>query len=77
MVLLNYFGYGSTRKELLKDRYKEVQALVNQICSGVMPESINYNLDKVINALRKLKPTEEDYNDYINEIISYIKEDAQ
>lgn len=76
MVMLNYFGYGSSRKELLGNRYKQVQALVNQICSGTMPEGNNYE-ERLVKALHKLRPTEQDYNDYIDSIISYIKEDAQ
>jgi hypothetical protein len=42
MVLLGYFGNGSTRKTKLGSRYKSVQNIVDQICKGVMPDSDAY-----------------------------------
>lgn len=79
MVLLNYFGVGDTRKRLLGTRYKKVQSLVNIIGTGVMPEgsSAGIDLNKIKEALESLKPTDEDYNDYVDDIISYIRRYAQ
>lgn len=37
MVLLNYFGTGSTRKKNLGNRYAAVQKIVDQICHGTVP----------------------------------------
>lgn len=79
MVLLNYFGTGDTRKRLLGTRYKKVQSLVNIIGTGVMPESSGGNIDlnKVREALNSLKPTDKDYSDYVDDIISYVRRYAQ
>ena len=77
MVLLNYFGTGSKRKEALGDRYKYVQPLVNQILNGYMPDSYYTVYDKIItDALIALKPSDKDYDAYIDSILSYIKEDT-
>lgn len=37
MVLLNYFGTGSTRRQKLGKRYANVQYIVDQICHGTVP----------------------------------------
>lgn len=77
MVMLGHFGTGIKRKQMLGDRYKEVQPLVNMIASGIMPSGTrDITLEEVKNALYDLKPTTEEYDDYVNYILSYIKEDA-
>ena len=57
MVLLGYFGNGSTRKTKLGSRYGNVQKLVNKIGSGSMPVSDVYtrlnNLNKDMSAAIK------------------------
>jgi len=37
MVLLNYFGTGSARRQKLGSRYTAVQRIVDQICHGTVP----------------------------------------
>ena len=37
MVLLNYFGTGSARRQKLGSRYAAVQKIVDQICHGTVP----------------------------------------
>ena len=75
MVLLNYFGDGASRKKKLGKRYKPVQALVNQICAGTMPSGTGeFTYEKLVNAMESIKPDDDDYNEYINLIISKIKE---
>ena len=37
MVLLDYFGTGSTRRQKLGARYAAVQKIVDQICKGNVP----------------------------------------
>lgn len=77
MVLLNYFGTGAKRKEALGDRFTKVQSLVNQIVNGYMPDSYYTEYDKKItSALIALKPSDKDYDAYIDSILSYIKEDT-
>lgn len=37
MVMLGYYGTGTTRKQKLGDRYSKVQAIVNNISAGTVP----------------------------------------
>lgn len=37
MVMLNYFGTGSTRRQKLGNRYTAVQSIVDEICHGTVP----------------------------------------
>lgn len=37
MVMLNYFGTGSARRQKLGSRYTAVQRIVDQICHGTVP----------------------------------------
>ena len=44
-----------------------------------MPESSGGDIDlnKVRDALNSLKPTDKDYNEYVDDILSYIRRYAQ
>ena len=68
MVLLGYFGTGSTRKKKLGSRYKDVQALVNQISGGVIPDGSG-NTEKIRKALEEAMPSQAEMKEFIDEIM--------
>ena len=79
MAMLDFFGTGATRKKKLGSRYAKVQAYINQIVSGTMPKSPTpsgegYPVNKIVLGLRAIRPTEEDYEDFIQDVINAIKE---
>ena len=47
MVLLNYFGTGSARRQKLGSRYTAVQRIVDQICHGTVPAGKGGAVDPV------------------------------
>ena len=75
MVLLGYFGAGSSRKKALGKRYASVQILVNEISRGTMPEGESMSLSRLREVLEEYRPTEAEYTALEEEIIEKVKED--
>lgn len=75
MVLLGYFGTGSSRRKNLGKRYAKVQLLVNQISRGTMPEPEGMSLNRLREVLEEYRPTDADFSAFEEEIIEKVKED--
>ena len=78
MCLLGYFGNGTDRLTALGDRYTSVQPLVNSIVHGSIPvpqykEEI---LEEIKNALMKYKPTEQDYLEYVDDLLEIVEKEV-
>lgn len=76
LTLLGYCANGQERVSLLGTRYDKVQDLVNKLLKGVYPSPSNLDiniLEKTKEALMELKPSERDYESYVNDIIEYLK----
>ena len=69
MVLLNYFGTGTTRKKKLGDRYKAVQTLVNAIGSGRMPLPEEPDVSAIRKALEEAMPTKAEMDEFVDDIM--------
>lgn len=56
MVMLNYFGTGSARRQKLGKRYAAVQSIVDQICHGTVPAGKGGTVDpaKLDAAIKKV-----------------------
>lgn len=76
MVLLDYLGTGQARKKKLGNRYHDVQVLVNLIlANNEIPEGTgNLTIEELHRALLDMKPTDDDYVSYCDEIIDRVKE---
>lgn len=77
MVLLDVFGSGYARKKALAGRYYSVQSLVNQItASGKIPvSSSDMPLEKIRKVFEDQRPTDQDYQAYVDAFIDALKED--
>lgn len=78
MVFLNVFGSGTKRRKALGDRYNDVQGLVNKIsASGLIHAgSGGSDVEKVRKVLEGLRPTDQDYDEFIDEFLNALKEEA-
>lgn len=72
MVTSGLLGNGAERRANLGVRYFKVQLLVNQIARGVMPKPTSTSAEDVKKALLALKPTDSEYNDFIQEVINKL-----
>lgn len=72
MVTSGLLGNGAERRANLGARYFKVQLLVNQITRGVMPKPTSTSAEDVKKALLALKPTDSEYNDFIQEVINKL-----
>lgn len=77
MTLLDVFGSGTARKKALGGRYYAVQALVNQIRdSGIIPVMRSSIAEaKIRKVLEDLRPTDQDYQAYVDTFINALKEE--
>lgn len=76
MVLLDVFGKGNKRREALGPRFSKVQTIVNQIIvSGYIPAlSREYGTERVRKVLEEYRPTDAQYDDFMNEFLNALKE---
>lgn len=76
MVLLDVFGKGNKRREALGQRFTKIQSIVNQIIiSGLIPAlSREYGEERVRKVLETFRPTDEEYDAFINEFLDALKE---
>ena len=76
MVLLDYLGSGQVRKKKLGSRYHDVQVLVNFILAySEIPEGTgNLTIEELHRALLDMKPSDDDYNEYCEQLIYRVKE---
>lgn len=78
MCLFGWLGNGTERVKYLGDRYGKVQPLVNEIALGKVPIP-NYKDDMLAcikNALLKYKPTEEDYLEYVDDLVEIVSKEV-
>ena len=75
-VLLDVFGKGNKRREALGPRFSKVQTIVNQIIiSGYIPAlSREYGTERVRKVLEEYRPTDAQYDDFMNEFLNALKE---
>lgn len=73
MVVLGYFGNGTTRKAKLGARYAAVQAIVEQIVKGTVPAGSGTlpSKDKIKNAVKSV------FIDIINELSEEIRNELE
>lgn len=76
MVLLDAFGKGNKRREALGPRFSKVQTIVNQIIiSGYIPAlSREYGTERVRKVLEEYRPTDAQYDEFMNEFLNALKE---
>lgn len=76
MVLLDVFGKGNKRREALGPRFSKVQTIVNQIIiSGYIPAlSREYGTERVRKVLEEYRPTDAQYDEFMNEFLNALKE---
>lgn len=76
MVLLDVFGKGNKRREALGPRFSKIQTIVNQIIiSGYIPAlSREYGTERVQKVLEEYRPTDAEYDDFMNEFLNALKE---
>ena len=79
--VLGYLGNGTKRKELLGERYTQVQPLINDICKGIIPVPTDdmtkeEALEGLKKALLELEPTHKDYLDYVALLIETIEKEG-
>lgn len=76
MVLLDVFGKGNKRREALGPRFSKIQTIVNQIIiSGYIPAlSREYGTERVRKVLEEYRPTDAEYDDFMNEFLNALKE---
>lgn len=75
MTLMNCFGTGSERRKRLGSRFTEVQIIVNQItASGYVPADGGAPEEKVRKVLEELRPTDQEYDEFIDTFINALKE---
>ena len=76
MVLLDVFGKGNKRREALGPRFSKIQTIVNQIIiSGFIPAlSREYGTERVRKVLEEYRPTDAQYDDFMNEFLNALKE---
>lgn len=76
MVLLDVFGKGNKRREALGPRFSKIQTIVNQIIiSGFIPAlSREYGTERVRKVLEEYRPTDAEYDDFMNEFLNALKE---
>ena len=76
MVLLDVFGKGNKRREALGPRFSKVQTVVNQIIiSGYIPAlSREYGTERVRKVLEEYRPTDAQYDEFMNEFLNALKE---
>lgn len=76
MVLLDVFGKGNKRREALGPRFSKVQTIVNQIIiSGLIPAlSREYGEERVRKVLEEFRPTDAQYDEFMNEFLNALKE---
>lgn len=76
MVLLDVFGKGNKRREALGPRFSKVQTVVNQIIiSGYIPAlSKEYGTERVRKVLEEYRPTDAQYDEFMNEFLNALKE---
>jgi len=76
MVLLDVFGKGNKRREALGPRFSKIQTIVNQIIiSGYIPAlSREYGTERVRKVLEEYRPTDAQYDDFMNEFLNALKE---
>lgn len=72
MVTSGLLGNGAERRANLGTRYFKVQLLVNQIARGVMPKPASASAEDVRKALLSMKPTDSEYNEFIQEVIKKL-----
>lgn len=83
MGCLGYLGNGMERYNLLKDRYNDVQKLINEIMNDQIPEPTHddINIQAIREGLLSLEPNHDDYKQYIQDVINSIlkvkKEDGE
>ena len=79
LALLGYLGYlgnGTDRKNLLGVRYNKVQGLINDLVKGIIPIPSNkggYSVDAFRKVLEDYKPTDNDYQEFIDIIIESLE----
>lgn len=81
MSLLGYFGVGVQRKDYLGERYGKVQPLVNELARGFVPvPDYVVNNDTMLaclkNALLKVYPGKEDYEEYVKDLLDVVKKEV-
>lgn len=76
MVLFNVFGSGTERRKKLGDRYSKVQAIVNNItATKIIPAGKGSASDDAIRKVfKKMEPSSEEYDEFINEFLNALKE---
>lgn len=76
MVFLDVFGKGNKRREALGPRFTKVQTIVNQIIvSGLIPAlSREYGEERVRTVLEEFRPTDAQYDEFMNEFLNALKE---
>lgn len=76
MVLLDVFGKGNKRREALGPSFSKIQSIVNQIIiSGYIPAlSREYGTERVRKVLEEYRPTDAQYDDFMNEFLNALKE---
>ena len=75
MVLLDVFGKGNKRREALGPRFSKIQTIVNQIIiSGYIPALSRDGTERVRKVLEEYRPTDAQYDDFMNEFLDALKE---
>ena len=72
MCCAGLLGNGIQRRQKLGARYLKVQLLVNQITRGTMPAPEEISKDRVKNALFSMRPSQSDYDSFIEEVLKKI-----
>lgn len=77
LVLLDVFGSGSARKKALGGHYYRIQSLVNQIRdTGLVPvPSTDFPEEKIRLVFESQRPTEQDFQEYVDAFINALKEE--
>lgn len=74
MVLLDYLGSGNKRKEILGNRYKPVQELVNYILfDDTVPKGSGMDATTVRKVLNEMAPSSADYEQFIDDFIAVME----
>ena len=75
LVICGYLGTGAQRRLKLGTRYIAVQNIVNTISRGTMPKpkrEAGYSKDDFKKALNSVKPTDKEYNDFVEGILKNL-----
>lgn len=77
LVMQGQFGNGQERRDALGIYYPAVQAIVEDLAVGVVP-AVHYEYgkmtdDEIKKALEKIRPTNADFDEMVNDFIKALK----